>query len=81
MNERNCQACRYSKPAGYRQVICGKDNKFHVELYSCPYFREKEDVPRTCGTCNCLVDQDTDAGGGICKLTGNFHRFNKLCDR
>lgn len=33
-----CQNCVYSKPAGYRQVICKKTNEWQAELHSCERF-------------------------------------------
>lgn len=33
--EETCQNCYFSKPVGYRQIICRKDGKWHPELYSC----------------------------------------------
>jgi len=81
MHDKNCNNCQHAKEAGYRQIICGKDNKFHVGLYSCDYFREKEEHPKKCGECGALILIDKEAGGGICVFTDNFHRFDKLCDQ
>ena len=43
VDENKCKNCIYAKPAGYRQVICKKTNTWQVELYSCPWFKKKED--------------------------------------
>lgn len=36
--EETCMNCVYAKPAGYRQIICKKNNEWHSELYSCRRF-------------------------------------------
>ena len=44
MSEQRCDICKncvYSKPAGYRQVICKKTSAFKVEAESCKWFKEK----------------------------------------
>lgn len=38
-----CKDCEFGKDVGYRQVLCGKTNEFQPELYSCPYWQQKQD--------------------------------------
>lgn len=42
MKEKHCENCHYADPAGYRQVICRKKNRFEPELYSCEWWKEKK---------------------------------------
>lgn len=47
--EETCQNCDFSKPVGYRQILCKKDGKWHPELYSCPKIQMN-------GKCICISD-------------------------
>ena len=41
MYEKCCENCLYSRDMGYRQVICGKTNKWQPYLYCCDWWKEK----------------------------------------
>lgn len=39
VDERTCRTCRYGKPMGYEQELCGKTNRWQPELYSCKWWK------------------------------------------
>lgn len=42
MDEKKCKNCGHSKDVKYRQIICGKTGNWESELYSCPWWKAKQ---------------------------------------